>query len=156
MSVHSSAPNIMMVLEQAVNNLSTTQLSDSAVISKTLQIATHVESTVVQEGLDASNAIAESMNTIVTQGYWVHGTTKHGGPAEWTLGTQQCQEEMSYLNTDYSQVSQETSMNQTTVGSLVSGVQTSLQMDMQGLQGLLGMWSTIASALSFFAQLLKS
>lgn len=155
MSVNSAAPNVMMVLESAVSNLSETQMSDSAVISKTLAIATHVESTVVQEGLDASNAIAQSMNTIVTQGGW-WGTDSKGNPKFYTLTTQQCQDEMSYLNTDYSQVSQETSMNQSTVGSLVSGVQTSLQMDMQGLQGLLGMWSTISSALSFFASMLRS
>ncbi|MBS0606215.1 MAG: hypothetical protein KF898_03200 [Parachlamydiales bacterium] len=146
--------NVWMLMTEALNNFSSTQMSDSAVVGKTLQLETNVESTVVKEGLDESNEIAQSMNTIVTQGGW-WGTDSKGNPKFYTLTTQQCQDEMSYLNTEFSQVMQENNMNQSTVNSLVQGTQTAMQMDLQGLQGLLALWSTLSSAFSFFAQLLQ-
>ena len=149
-----SSSNVWMLMTQALNNFSSTQMSNSAVVGKTIQLETNVESTVVKEGLDASNSIAESMNKIVTEDGW-EGTNKKGNPTWYTLGTEQCQSEMSYLNTEFSQVMQENNMNQSTVNSLVQGTQTAMQMNLQGLQGLLALWSSLSSAFSFFAQLLQ-
>ncbi|MBX3718631.1 MAG: hypothetical protein KF898_03155 [Parachlamydiales bacterium] len=147
--------NVFAILTMAIAEMSNSDMSLTTVQSEGILQNTQVEASISSASEASLQKIESQMNSIIKNDGW-EGTNKKGNPTWYTLGSSECQSEMSYLNTEFSTDMQEGNMNTQMIQANLQEQESEIQMSEDALKSLSQLFNLPNQILSFVSNLISS